>query len=163
MDAPAARHQPAAGDRGPRTLIARLASPLVGWPIALPADLLERFPELVAVRFRRGGLPPRVGGWALLQRSAAAITLWRTVFLAPETPLDPELLLHEFRHVQQFARSAWFPVLYLWGSIRRGYFRNPFELDAVEYAATRLAGARTAAQGRPPPGGPSMGSPSPDV
>jgi len=160
---PAAEESRTSEGRGLRAVIARIAAPLVGRSTPLPAELLARYPELAGVRFRRGGLPPRVGGWALLQPSAAAITLWRTVFLAPETPLDPELLLHEFRHVQQFARSAWFPVLYLWGSIRRGYYRNPYELDAVQYAADRLAGVRATAASRSPRSSASTVPPSPDV
>ena len=123
-----------------RSLPRSLPRALVGVAIELPVELLEQYPELRRVQFRRGGLPPRIGGWALLQRSAAAITLWRTVFLAPATALEPMLLLHEQRHVQQFGRSAWFPVQYLWGSIRHGYHRNPFELDAERYAAHRVAG-----------------------
>jgi hypothetical protein len=123
--------------------MARALGPLVGERLDLPDELVEHFPELASVRFRRGGLPPRVGGWALLQRSAAAITLWRTVFLAPETPLDPQLLLHEFRHVQHFASSVWFPLRYVWGTLRRGYYKNPYELDADRFAALRLAAGRT--------------------
>jgi hypothetical protein len=142
-------------------LVASALAPLVGRPFVLPRELLARYPELAIVNFRRGGLPPRVGGWALLQRSAAAITLWRTVFLAPETPLDPGLLLHEFRHVQHFASSVWFPVRYLWGSIRLGYQRNPYELDADRFAAYRLAGARAAVSRDSGPGSRAV-PPSPD-
>jgi hypothetical protein len=72
------------------------------------------------------------------QRSAAAITLWHTVFLAHGVPLDPELLLHELRHVYQFQASAAFPMRYLWESIRRGYHANRYEADARDYAAARL-------------------------
>jgi Domain of unknown function (DUF4157) len=161
MDAPATRTTSVGDGVRRRSLIGFLVAPLFGRALALPSDLLDRFPELAAVRWRRGGLPPRVGGWALLQPSAAAITLWRTVFLAPETRLDPELLLHEFRHVQQFGRSVWFPVRYLWGSIRLGYHRNPYELDADQFAAQRLAGARAAEAGRPPHAVPPTVSPSP--
>jgi hypothetical protein len=123
-----------------RTLaaLARLRAPLVGVPVELPAGLAERYPELCEARYRRGGLPPRVGGWGLGHRSVAAITLWRTVFLAPDTAMDPELLLHELRHVHQFRASAAFPLLYLWESLRRGYFRNRFEVDAQRFAARRM-------------------------
>lgn len=115
----------------------------VGAPLALPAELLHRFPELRHARYRRGGLPPRVGGWALGRRTVAAITLWRTIFLGRDAPVSAELLLHEFRHVQQFQASRSFPVLYLWETVRRGYFRNRYELDAQAYAATRLRAAST--------------------
>ena len=110
----------------------------MGRSFRLPAHLLEAYPELARVRWRVGGLPPRVGGWGLGQRTAAAITLWRTVWLAPETRLDPRLLLHELRHVQQFEANRLFPLLYLWDAIVRGYHRNRYELDAEAYAAARL-------------------------
>ena len=113
---------------------------LIGREIELPSVLSARYPELAGVRWRRGGLPVRVAGWCLGQSSAAAITLWRTVFLEPSVALGEELLLHEFRHVQQFEASVTFPVRYLWESARRGYFANRFEVDARHYAAQRLRG-----------------------
>jgi hypothetical protein len=70
--------------------------------------------------------------------SAAAITLWRTVFLAPDALVDAELVLHELRHVQQFEASMTFPLRYLWESATHGYFANRYEVDAREYAAQRL-------------------------
>jgi hypothetical protein len=111
---------------------------LVGQPTALPADLVARFPELGGVRWRRGGLPPRIGGWCLGRASVAAITLGRTVFLAPGARLDPLLLLHEHRHVTQFQQSLAFPLLYVLESLRHGYYRNRFEVDARDYAAARI-------------------------
>lgn len=119
--------------------VARLIESLIGRPQSLPAAMLARHPELGGVSFRRGGVPPRVGGWALGQRTVAAITLGRTVFLAPGVALDPALLLHELRHVHQFQSSVTFPIEYLWESVRRGYHRNRFEADARAYAAARLA------------------------
>ena len=111
---------------------------VIGRRVVLPQDLEARFPELGVVHWRRGGVPVRVAGWFLGQRSAAAITLWNTVFLAPGVALEPELLLHELRHVQQFAASVAFPISYLWESLRRGYFGNRYEADARAYAARRL-------------------------
>jgi uncharacterized protein DUF4157 len=115
-----------------------LVATVIGRRLALPAALVTRYPELARVRWRRGGVAVNVAGWFLGQGSAAAITLWRTVFLSPSAPIDAELLLHEFRHVQQFESSATFPVRYLWESVRRGYFGNRFEIDARQYAADRL-------------------------
>ena len=115
-----------------------VASALVGEADVLPDTLLASYPELGRARWRRGGLPVRVGGWCLGQRTVSAITLWRTVWLAPEVRPSEELLLHELRHVQQFEASAAFPILYLWESLRRGYVRNRFEVDARAYAATRV-------------------------
>lgn len=111
---------------------------LVGEPFDLPETLTQRYPELLTLRFRRGGLPLRVGGWMLGQSTVAAITLGRTIFLAPATRLDPELLLHEFRHVQQFSERKMFPFSYIWQSLRRGYHANRYEADARRYAADRL-------------------------
>jgi len=118
--------------------LAALSGAVAGRPIELPADLLERFPELRAVHVRRGGLPARIGGWALGRRSVAAITLWRTVFLSAEASCEAELLLHELCHVHQFQADPAFPLRYLWESLRRGYYRNPFEADARAYARDRL-------------------------
>jgi hypothetical protein len=112
---------------------------LIGRSERLPESLRLRFPELAAMRVRRGGLPPRVGGWALGRSTVAAITLWRTVFVAEREPLDPALLLHELRHVHQFQTDVSFPLRYLWESVRRGYHRNRYEVDARAYAAARLA------------------------
>ena len=49
---------------------------LLGTPTEPPEQLLRIFPELRQARWRRGGMPPRIGGWALGQHSVAAITLW---------------------------------------------------------------------------------------
>ncbi|MFN2400742.1 MAG: hypothetical protein ABR543_19215 [Gemmatimonadaceae bacterium] len=116
----------------------RMVESLVGSDTRAPKAVVERWPELATIRLRRGGLPLRVGGWALGTRTVAAITLWRTVFVAPETELDDELLLHELRHVHQFQESVLFPVRYLWESLLRGYRLNRFEADARSYAAERL-------------------------
>jgi hypothetical protein len=113
---------------------------LIGRAISLPTPLLALYPDLALVRWRRGGLPVYIAGWFLGQRSVAAITLWRVVFLAAETELAPELLLHELRHAYQFQASAAFPLLYLWESMRRGYVDNRYEADARWYAARRLRG-----------------------
>jgi len=111
---------------------------LVGRSLTLPHELTDKFPELDAVKWREGGLPVRIAGWCLGQRSAAAITLWRTVFLAPALEPDAELLLHELRHVHQFEERLTFPLQYIWESLRRGYYQNRFEADARAYAARRV-------------------------
>jgi len=118
--------------------VADIVSAVIGQRIELPASLVARYPELEGVQWRRGGVPVNVAGWFLGQRSAEAITLWRTVFLSPTVLLEAELLLHEFRHVQQFEASVTFPMRYLWESVTRGYFANRYEVDAREYAADRL-------------------------
>ena len=117
----------------------RLVVALVGERIELPEAMIRHYPDLARVKYRRGGLPVRIGGWALGTSTAAAITLWKTIFLAPTTALDAELLLHELRHVHQFLEDKAFPVSYLWQSIRYGYTSNAYEVDARRYAAARLA------------------------
>jgi hypothetical protein len=117
----------------------RLVKALIGERIDLPAETLQRYPDLAQATYRQGGLPVRVAGWALGSSTAEAITLWRTIFLSPRTALTPELLLHELRHVHQFLESRAFPFSYLWQSIRYGYSRNAYEADARRYAAHRLA------------------------
>lgn len=117
----------------------RLVRALIGESVEIPDAALRKYPELAQARYRRGGFPVRVAGWALGTGSAAAITLWRTIFIARGTRLTPELLLHELRHVHQFLERRTFPFSYLWQSIRYGYSRNPYEADARWYATHRLA------------------------
>ena len=119
-------------------VISRLSAALIGEAIDIPPETLARYPELSQARYRRGGLPVRVGGWVLGTSTAAAITLRRTIFVAPTTPLTAELLLHELRHVHQFLEHWAFPFSYLWQSVRYGYTRNAYEVDARRYSASRL-------------------------
>jgi hypothetical protein len=114
---------------------------LIGRRVELPEALRVRFPELGEAHYRRGGLPPRVGGWFLGQSTVAAITLWRTIWLGQGTPFDPELLLHELRHVAQFESSRAFPIRYIGESLRRGYHANRYEVEARQYAAARMRDA----------------------
>ena len=116
---------------------ARIIDALVGSRIELPPEMAARYPELKHARYRRGGLPPRLGGWALGLDSVDAITLRRTIFLSRKTPLTASLLLHELRHVHQFLGEKTFPVRYLWQSLRYGYSRNAYEVDARRYSAIR--------------------------
>jgi hypothetical protein len=117
-----------------------LSRTLWGEPIQLPGALLAEAPELAAARFRHGGLPLRLGGWLMGGRDVAGLALWNTVWLAGREAVDDlPLLLHEIRHVQQFAVVPFFPWRYLWQSLRHGYHRNRFEVDARDYAARRIA------------------------
>jgi hypothetical protein len=119
--------------------IAKVKTGLFGKSVELPDEVCGEWPELRELRYRRGGLPLRIGGWVLGQATVAAITLGRTIFLAAGTRLDPELLLHEYRHVQQFAERKTFPVRYIWESLRHGYYQNRFEVDARSFAAQKMA------------------------
>ena len=118
-----------------------LISALIGEPFEIPAALRERFPELDRAHWRRGGLALRVGGWCLGRGTVTGITLWRTIYLHRDAPLDPQLLLHELRHVDQFQADRAFPLRYLWGTLRHGYQNNPYEADARAFAARRIDGA----------------------
>jgi hypothetical protein len=120
-----------------------IVAALVGRRVVLPPPLLSSYPELAPVRFRRGGLLPRLAGRALGRSSVRAVTLRRTVFLAPHALFEAGLLLHELRHVEQFLESRTFPLRYLWEFLRHGYHANRFEREARDYAASRLAAARS--------------------
>jgi hypothetical protein len=122
-------------------MLRSLTNALFGVPMTLPAELRARYPELDDARWRRGGLPVRIGGWCLGRATVSGITLGRTIWLAPGVPFAPELLLHELRHVHQFASDRAFPLRYVWGSLRHGYTRNPYERDARDFAASRVGGA----------------------
>jgi len=116
----------------------RWAARLFGEPVDLEPRLLREFPELRSARYRRGGAPPRVGGWCLGARSVAAIALGRTVWVASDADLTPELLLHEHAHVEQWRTVRWFAARYVWESLRRGYLNNRFEVAARQAADGRL-------------------------
>jgi hypothetical protein len=117
----------------------------IGAPFSVPGTLLERYPELADARWRRGGVALRIGGWCIGRATVSGITLWRTIWIATSARLEPELLLHELRHVHQFQADPLFPLRYLWHSVRYGYTDNPYEADARAYAARRLAGAHPTA------------------
>ena len=110
---------------------------VAGRAVSLPETLLSRWPELGGARWRRGGLPPRVGGWVLGLSCVDGIALGRTIWVGDQAPLDPALLLHEIRHVQQFESEPWFRVRYVIETLRRGYRANRFEEDARAYAERR--------------------------
>lgn len=116
----------------------RIIAAVIGRRTTLPPRLTDRYPELARVRWRRGGLPVRVGGWCLGRSTVSAITLWRTIWMAPGVSPTAALLLHELRHVEQFEETRLFPILYLWESLTRGYLRNRFEVEARAYADTRM-------------------------
>jgi hypothetical protein len=111
-------------------LARRAVQETIGRPIRLPEALLERYPQLAEAQWRVGGLPLRIGGWCLGQRSVAGFTLGETVFLAPDAPIDAPLLVHEVAHVRQFGQDKSFPIRYLWESLTKGYRNNRYELEA---------------------------------
>ncbi|MEW5917733.1 MAG: hypothetical protein AB1762_15125 [Gemmatimonadota bacterium] len=110
-----------------------------GEPLQLDDRLISEYPELAHARYRRGGLPPLVGGWFLGIRSVAGITLGHTVWLAPDAHLTPRLLLHELAHVRQWRSVRWFALRYVWESLVRGYASNRFEIEAEAVVRSRLS------------------------
>jgi hypothetical protein len=132
-------------------LLRRARAALIGEAARLPSEIAREHPELARVHYRRGGLPPRIGGWCLGCACVPAITLWRTVWLAPATEWHPEVLFHELRHVQQFSASAVFPLRYVWQSFRHGYRANAYEVDARTFAAERVRPGRSPAPARTGP------------
>lgn len=120
----------------------RLTAAVIGAHETLPEHVASSFPELASIRLRRGGLLPLIGGWCLGMRSVAAITLGRTVWLGRGVDASAELLLHELRHVHQFQSVPAFPVRYIVESLRRGYRRNRFEVEARQFASERMHGVR---------------------
>ena len=129
------------GDRAASLDLRPMFASLIGSSCSIPPDVLAAYPELRVVRWRQGGLALRVGGWCLGLPTVAAITLWDTIWLADPHAADPELLLHELRHVHQFQGDRAFPLRYLWRTLRDGYWNNPYEVDARRYAKGRVAAA----------------------
>lgn len=105
----------------------------IGVPFALPVEMLAAYPILSGARWRRGGLPLRIGGWCLGARTVAGFTFGDTVFIARGTP-SARLLLHELGHVRQYREAKTFPIRYLWESVMHGYARNRFEAEADQFA-----------------------------
>jgi hypothetical protein len=124
-------------------LAARAMKAVVGKRASVPPELLAAFPELEAIRLRRGGLLPRLGGWCLGQSGVSGITFWRWVWLGRNADATAELLLHELRHVHQFQALRAFPLRYVWESLRRGYLMNRYEVDARRFVAHRITGSAT--------------------
>lgn len=81
---------------------------------------------------RRGRWLPALGGrLAGMGRSAAAVTLGRTIVVHPAVETSGRLLRHELAHVRQWRRQPLtFPVRYLLGHLRYGYRENPYEVEA---------------------------------
>ncbi len=68
--------------------------------------------------------------WLPLPRRFVAITI--APFIFHKVPLSEALKRHELVHIEQVNRLGWvrFYVTYLWYSIKYGYDKNPFEIEA---------------------------------
>lgn len=86
------------------------------------------------VRIRVGRWVPALGGrLSGMRRSAAAVTLGRTIVVHPDVPLNGRLLRHELEHVRQWQRHPLtFPLRYAFNHLKHGYRDNPYELAARE-------------------------------
>jgi len=101
--------------------------PLVGVRAsALPVEPPE------GVEIRVGRWVPALGGrLSGMGRSAAAVTLGRTIVVHPDAALDARLLRHELEHVRQWRRyPLTFPIRYALCHLRYGYHHNPYERAA---------------------------------
>ena len=70
----------------------------------------------------------------LLQRTnILGITLWPFIIVRPN--VSERTMNHERIHLEQ-QKELWvipFYLIYLWWSIRYGYYNNPFEVEAYNY------------------------------
>lgn len=100
----------------------RLGGTAVPSPIPLPSRVVLRQSRLV----------PRIAGWLSgMEGPAAAVTLGRTILVAPGAHLSGRLLRHELAHVRQWERDPRaFPFRYIVSHIRHGYDGNPYEAEA---------------------------------
>ena len=102
-------------------------------------EILEPF--FPALDLKRVRLIEDAHIWGI--RSIAGITFGRRVYLSGRidstSPIDLSLLLHELRHVEQYARRTQplFAICYLWGYVLHGfrYARIPLERDAFAFEA----------------------------
>lgn len=72
----------------------------------------------------------------ILRTNNVAIVFGQTIYLWNATKEDllknKKWLRHELVHVKQFLRYGFLPFIfmYLWESIKKGYYQNKFEIEA---------------------------------
>src|SRR3954454_4113147 len=87
------------------------------------------------VRFKEKSLIARIGA-TLLREKCIAVTIGNTIHLWNASMEDiiknKKWLQHEFVHIQQFKQYGFvkFLLLYLWESLKNGYYNNKFEIEA---------------------------------
>ena len=75
----------------------------------------------------------------ILRTDNVAIVFGKTIFLWNATKEDllknKKWLRHELVHVRQFLQYGFFPFIfmYLWESIKKGYYQNKFEVEARSF------------------------------
>jgi hypothetical protein len=75
--------------------------------------------------------------WFLRRHGFAAVTMpWRRVYMLPEWQDYEPVIQHERVHLEQIDREGpiRFTLLYLYWTLRYGYERNPFEVEAYTKA-----------------------------
>jgi len=107
--------------------LGRLLDLVLGEPVEAPPGM--RVPEGVVIRAGRW-IPVLGGLMGSMSGPAAAVTLRRSIVVHPRYRLDEKLLAHELVHVRQWREDRWFPVKYALGSLRHGYWMNPYEVEA---------------------------------
>jgi hypothetical protein len=71
-----------------------------------------------------------------LKSKSVAMVLGKTIYLYGVNKnhflKDKAWLAHEICHINQFAKHGfiWFIILYLWETLKSGYYNNKFEVEA---------------------------------
>jgi hypothetical protein len=79
----------------------------------------------------------KLAAWKMNAHSVALVT-GNTIHLhnitKPAFEQNEKFVKHELKHVEQYQRLGFIPFLwmYLWYSLKYGYFNNPFEIEARE-------------------------------
>ena len=90
------------------------------------------------VRVKERSFIARIAAF-VLRTNNVAIVFGKTIFLWNASKEDllknKKWLRHELVHVKQFLRYGFFPFIfmYLWESIKRGYYHNKFEVEARNF------------------------------
>ena len=72
----------------------------------------------------------------ILPKNYIAITLGNHIFIKALVATQ-DLVLHEIMHVFQYWHTNFFYLKYLWYSLKYGYEKNPFEVEARKFADDR--------------------------
>jgi hypothetical protein len=106
--------------------------------------LRKHYPALGSLENISLKICPRIPFWWIPgNRNVQGLTLWNTIYItSSQCPVDlldrriVSLIFHELIHVEQFQRHPLlFPLVYVWGHLRYGYWNNPAEVEARERSA----------------------------
>ena len=90
------------------------------------------------IRIKERSLIARIAAF-VLRTNNVAIVFGKTIFLWNASKEDllknKKWLRHELVHVKQFLRYGFFPFIfmYLWESVKKGYYNNKFEVEARNF------------------------------